>query len=208
MSRSIKEAHHTCIFYNLVAFLFLFAITSCSENLFGFGYSDMAPVPIHADETLIKRTEPMLMINDEFEPLVQPRYVQLKRDIYDCKGMIAPWVQQMLIDEFNFLAKRSKLQQMVEPVCVMYLEKDLGPKTGRFSVHFYENETELEKCSTNLRCKLKRARNVVLVLKNEHVYRSYFLSDFVNEKYFLYCVNPQGELIGNSTCYTMDVKSR
>ena len=122
MSRSIKEAHHTCIFYNLVAFLFLFAITSCSENLFGFGYSDMAPVPIHADETLIKRTEPMLMINDEFEPLVPPRYVQLKRDIYDCKGMIAPWVQQMLIDEFNFLAKRSKLQQMVEPVCVMYLE--------------------------------------------------------------------------------------
>jgi hypothetical protein len=208
MLHHFKENHCALIFEKIIIVVLAFLISSCSENLFGFGFSEMAPVPIHADEPLVKNTEPMLMINDEFEPLVSPRYIQLKRDIYDCKGMIAPWVQQMLIDEFNFLAKRSKLQQMIDPVCVMYLEKDLGPKTGRFSVHFYENETELEKCSTNLRCKLQRARNVVLVLKNEKVYRSYFLSDFVNEKYFLYCVNPKGELIGNNTCYTLDVKSK
>ncbi len=187
---------------------FLGLLTSCSENFFGFGFLDMKPVAIHAEEGVLKNAEPMMMINDEFEPLVSPRYVQLKRDIYDCKGMVAPWLQKVLLDEFNFLAKRSKLQQMDTPVCVMYLEKDLGPKTGRFSVHFYENEVELVKCSTNLRCKLKMARNVVLMLKNEQIYRSYFLSDFVNEKYYLFCVNPVGELIGNNTCYSMEVKPK
>jgi len=55
---------------------------------------------------------------------------------------------------------------------------------------------------------MKMARNVVLVLKNDRVYRSYFLSDFVNEKYYLFCVNPNGELIGNNTCYTMDVSPK
>jgi len=94
-------------------------LTSCSENLFDFGFLDMAPVAIHAQENSQKTSEPMMMINDEFEPLVPPRYVQLKRDIYDCQGMVAPWLQKILVDEFNFLARRSKLQQMHDPVCVM-----------------------------------------------------------------------------------------
>ena len=206
----VNPLYESCKSLTLMGFCWMcfMGLTSCSENLFDFGFLDMAPVAIHAQENSQKTSEPMMMVNDEFEPLVPPRYVQLKRDIYDCQGMVAPWLQKILVDEFNFLARRSKLQQMHDPVCVMYLEKDLGPKTGRFSVHFYENELELEKCSTNLRCKMKMARNVVLVLKNDRVYRSYFLSDFVNEKYYLFCVNPNGELIGNNTCYTMDVSPK
>ena len=36
--------------------------------------------------------EPMLMIDDQLEPLTKPTYQLIKRDLYDCQGMVAPWL--------------------------------------------------------------------------------------------------------------------
>jgi hypothetical protein len=87
------------------------------------------------------------------------------------------------------------LQLINAPVCLLIVDKDLGPKEGRFSVHFYEDAHELKECAINHRCKL--ARNVSLVLKNQLVFRSYFLSDYQH------CVTPNDMWIANSTCYVV-----
>jgi hypothetical protein len=115
--------------------------------------------------------------------------------------MVAPWFQKVLVAELNYLADKEKLQLINEPVCLLIVDKDLGPKEGRFSVHFYEDAHELKECAINHRCKL--ARNVSLVLKNQLVFRSYFLSDFKREKYYQHCVTPDDMLIANSTCYVV-----
>jgi hypothetical protein len=60
---------------------------------------------------------------------------------------------------------------------------------------------DLKECEMNLRCKW--ARNVGLVLKNKAVYRSYFLSDFKNDKYYQHCVSPDSQWFARTTCYTM-----
>ena len=162
---------------------------------------DAKPVHVVLDGIARTGAEPMLMLTDELEPMADPTYVHKKRDLYDCQGMVAPWFQKVLVAELNYLAEKEKLQTINAPVCLLIVDKDLGPKEGRFSVHFYEDAHELKECAINHRCKL--ARNVSLVLKNQLVFRSYFLSDFKREKYYQHCVTPDDMLIANSTCYVV-----
>lgn len=162
---------------------------------------DAKPVHVAIDGLVRTGAEPMLKLSDELEPLADPTYVHKKRDLYDCQGMVAPWFQRVLVAELNFLATQDKLAQINEPVCLLIVDKDLGPKEGRFSVHFYEDVKELRECAINHRCKL--ARNVSLVLKNQLVYRSYFLSDFKREKYYQHCITPDDMWTANATCYVV-----
>jgi hypothetical protein len=41
------------------------------------------------------------------------------------------------------------------------------------------------------------------VLKNQAVYRSYFLSDFEREKYHQHCITPTGKWHPKTTCYDL-----
>jgi hypothetical protein len=146
--------------------------------------------------------EPMLMIDDQLEPLTKPTYQLIKRDLYDCQGMVAPWLQNLLVAELNFLAEKSKLKLIEKPVCLLNVDKDESPKNGRFSVHFYKDAEELKACVFHQHC--ESARNVSLVLKNQLVFRSYFLSDFKREKFYQHCVTPESNWIANTTCYTVE----
>jgi hypothetical protein len=162
---------------------------------------DAKPVHVVLDGVVRSGAEPMLTLSGELEPVADPAYVHKKRDLYDCDGMVAPWYQKVLVAELNHLAGQDKLQTMNIPVCMLIVDKDLGPKEGRFSVHFYEDVQELRECAINHRCKL--ARNVSLVLKNQLVYRSYFLSDFKREKYYQHCITPEDMWLANTTCYVV-----
>ena len=102
----------------------------------------------------------------------------------------------------NFLAEKSKLKLIEKPVCLLNVDKDESPKNGRFSVHFYKDAEELKACVFHQHC--ESARNVSLVLKNQLVFRSYFLSDFKREKFYQHCVTPEGNWIANTTCYTVE----
>ena len=146
--------------------------------------------------------EPMLMIDDQLEPLTKPTYQLIKRDLYDCQSMVAPWLQNLLVAELNFLAEKSKLRLIEKPVCLLNVDKDESPKNGRFSVHFYKDTEELKACVFHQHC--ESARNVSLVLKNQLVFRSYFLSDFKREKFYQHCVTPEGNWIANTTCYAIE----
>ena len=163
--------------------------------------NDAKPVKVVLEGVARSGVEPMLMLNDELEPLADPAYVHKKRDLYDCEGMVALWFQKVLVAELNYLANQDKLQSINSPVCLLIVDKDLGPKEGRFSVHFYEDVQELRECAINHRCKL--ARNVSLVLKNQPVYRSFFLSDFRREKYYQHCITPDDLWMANTTCYVV-----
>lgn len=115
--------------------------------------------------------------------------------------MVAPWFQKVMVAELNFLAARDNLQSISNPVCLLIVDRDLGPMEGRFSVHFYQDAKELRECAIHHRCKL--ARSTSLVLKNQLVYRSYFLSDFKREKYYQHCITPENKWLANTTCYTV-----
>ncbi len=162
---------------------------------------DAQPVRVVIDGIARTGAEPMLKLTDELEPMADPVYEHKKRDLYDCDGTVAPWFQKVLVAELNYLADKDKLQSLQAPVCLLIIDKDLGPKEGRFSVHFYQDEKELKECAINHRCKL--ARNVSLVLKNQLVYRSYFLSDFRRERYYQHCITPQDMWLPNTTCYVV-----
>jgi hypothetical protein len=190
---------HLC----LGALFFLVCILSgCDKLGIPWPWQKKEVIQIKIDGVPSKGKEPMLMIDDQLEPLSKPTYQLIKRDLYDCQGMVAPWLQNLLVAELNFLAEKSNLKLIEKPVCLLNVDKDESPKNGRFSVHFYKDSEELKACVFHQHC--ESARNVSLVLKNQLVFRSYFLSDFKREKFYQHCVTPESNWIANTTCYTVE----
>ena len=113
---------------------------------------DAKPVHVVLDGIARTGAEPMLMLTDELEPMADPTYVHKKRDLYDCEHVVAPWFQKVLVAELNYLSDKDKLELINAPVCLLIVDKDLGPKEGRFSVHFYEDAQELRECAINHHC--------------------------------------------------------
>jgi len=190
---------HLC----LGALFFLVCILSgCDKLGIPWPWQKKEVIQIKIDGVPSKGKEPMLMIDDQLEPLTKPTYQLIKRDLYDCQGMVAPWLQNLLVAELNFLAEKSNLKLIEKPVCLLNVDKDESPKNGRFSVHFYKDSEELKACVFHQHC--ESARNVSLILKNQLVFRSYFLSDFKREKFYQHCVTSEGKWIANTTCYTVE----
>jgi hypothetical protein len=206
MSQSSKKGNFMtrllkAIFY-FSTFLVLYSLLSgCDRNEGTASSQNNKVISIRVDDIPLSGKEPMLMIDDHLEPFAKPKYQLISRDLYECNGMVAPWLEKLLIAELNFLAEKSKLQLMDKPICLLNVDKKESPKNGRFSVHFYKNQDDLNECVFHQNCSI--ARNATLVLKNQLVFRSYFLSDFKREKYYQHCVTPDGNWIANTTCYTV-----
>ena len=185
-----------------VLFFLACMLSGCDKLDIPLPWQKKEVIQIKIDGVPSTGKEPMLMIDDQLEPLTKPTYQLIKRDLYECQGMVAPWLQNLLVAELNFLAEKSKLKLIEKPVCLLNVDKDESPKNGRFSVHFYKDSEELKACVFHQHC--ESARNVSLVLKNQLVFRSYFLSDFKREKFYQHCVTPESNWIANTTCYTVE----
>jgi len=177
-------------------------LTACEKMSVAMPWESPAPIQLQIEGVPTSGKESMLMLNDQLEPLKKPSYQVIRRDFFDCNGMVAPWMQNLLVAEMNFLADKYKFLYLENPICLLSINKDEGPKNGRFSVHFYKDEAEMKACVLHQKCSL--ARNVSLILKNQSVYRSYFLSDFVHEKYDQHCITPDSKWLANTTCYTIE----
>jgi len=146
--------------------LMLLCLSGCSEKPFTWPWSDEAAVaPANTPPVAQSGESPMLLLSADNWPMTAPVFRQVKRDFYDCKGLVGDWFETLLLAEMNFLA----------------------------------NESGLKNLAMKHRCQL--ARNVSLVLKNQAVYRSYFLSDFEREKYHQHCITPDGKWHPKTTCY-------
>jgi predicted small lipoprotein YifL len=190
-----------CTRLGLVLML-LMGLWGCGEKPLTWPWSDpLAAVPANTPPVAQSGQSPMLLLSADNWPMTAPVFRQVKRDFYDCKGLVGDWFETLLMAEMNFLAKESGLKNLPSAVCLVQIDRQLKPNEGRFVVHFYANATELSECAMKHRCQL--ARNVSLVLKNQAVYRSYFLSDFEREKYQQHCITPDGKWHPQTTCYDL-----
>jgi hypothetical protein len=184
------------------ALLILLCLWGCGEKPLTWQWSDPSAVaPANTQPVAQSGQSPMLLLSANNWPMTAPVFRQVKRDFYDCKGLVGDWFETLLLAEMNFLANESGLKNLSSAVCLVQIDRLLKPDEGRFMVHFYSNATELSECAMKHRCQL--ARNVSLVLKNNAVYRSYFLSDFQREKYQQHCITPDGKWHPQTTCYEL-----
>ena len=182
--------------------MLLLCLWGCREKPLTWPWSDEAAVaPANTPPVAQSGESPMLLLSADNWPMTAPVFRQVKRDFYDCKGLVGDWFETLLLAEMNFLANESGLKNLPSAVCLVQIDRQLKPNEGRFVVHFYANATELSECAMKHRCQL--ARNVSLVLKNQAVYRSYFLSDFEREKYQQHCITPDGKWHPKTTCYDL-----
>lgn len=185
-----------------LALMLLLTLWGCGEKFLTWPWTDQATAsPTNTPPVAQSGQSPMLLLSADNWPMTAPIFRQVKRDFYECKGLVGDWFETLLLAEMNFLANESGLKNLPSAVCLVQIDRLLKPDEGRFMVHFYANATELSECAMKHRCQL--ARNVSLVLKNNAVYRSYFLSDFQREKYQQHCITPDGKWHPQTTCYEL-----
>lgn len=148
--------------------------------------------------------EPILALTPELKPVTRPAFRTVKRDFFECQGLVGPWYQKLVVAETNYLARHDGLLEMKDPVCLVSMDLSLGHREGRFKIHLYKDLAELKECEMNLRCTW--ARNVSMAVRDQRIYRTYFLSDFKREQYYQHCITPENRFFANVTCYEVDAK--
>ena len=146
--------------------------------------------------------EPILKLDHDHLPVTRPAFQQVKRDFYECTGVVAVWFQVLALAEMNHLARVYEMEELRNPVCFLTRDKQLGHGEGKYKIHFYKDRTELRECEMNMRCSI--ARNMSLVVWDRAIYRSYFLTDFDRGKYYQHCVTPDNVLHRMTTCYLVN----
>ena len=185
----------------LTTAVLLLGLSACGDTELDWRLTAVPPVALKLPGLEQAGDEPILALTADMDPVTKPAFKHVKRDFFECQGLLGAWYQKIIVAEINFLAKQHALMQIANPVCLISVDKSVGLNGGRFKVHLYMDMEDLKECEMNLRCKW--ARNVGLVLKNKAVYRSYFLSDFKNDKYYQHCVSPDSQWFARTTCYTM-----
>lgn len=148
--------------------------------------------------------DPILALTPDLKPVTPPAFRTIKRDFFECQGLVGAWYQKLVVAETNYLARHDGLVEMNNPVCLVSMDLSLGHREGRFKIHLYKDLAELKECEMNLRCTW--ARNVSLAVREQRIYRTYFLSDFKREQYYQHCITPENRFFPNVTCYEVDAK--
>lgn len=184
------------------------AVAACALLLQGCGDSDLLGTSEPPPERLefkglaYSGAEPILKLDHDHLPVTRPAFQQVKRDFYECTGVVAVWFQVLALAEMNHLARIYQMEELSNPVCFLTRDKQLGHGEGKYKIHFYKDRTELRECEMNMRCSI--ARNMSLVVWERAIYRSYFLTDFDRGKYYQHCVTPDNVLHRMTTCYMVN----
>ena len=143
--------------------------------------------------------DPMLTLGPNHLPMTDIIKAQEKENFYTCQGVVALWFLDILSEEMNYFAGLSKLVSIDPAVCVISIENEKSLTPGLITIHLYQNFDQLNNCIQRHKCKIEH--NVTLVIKQNGVYRSYFLTDLQHERYVEHCVSDQGQWFKNTNCY-------
>jgi hypothetical protein len=179
------------LFKPLAGLVLVGALAACSQET--ANVPDLAPMSGDA---------PMLILGPDNLPLLPPVIRQIKYEYYQCDTLVSAWFLKLLVAEMNFLAKESGLTQVGSSHCAVSRSINQGQAEPRFTVNFYSSRKEANECVVSSRCAV--ARNVTLVPRGGSVWRSYFLTDFVMNKYYMHCFSPPQKWHKGITCDLVD----
>ncbi len=146
--------------------------------------------------------EPMLMLDKKNKPMTQAIHETDRLTYYDCKGVVAPWFQELLTAEMNYFSELIEFPLIKGTQCVVTVGTPKSLTAGRISVQMYLSGKDMNDCVMDSACFVFRSVN--LIAKNGGIYRSYFMSDMFRKIVSQQCVTPKGKLYSNTTCYTVD----
>jgi hypothetical protein len=126
-------------------------------------------------------------------------------DYFLCRKTITDKYRDMVLDEMNTFADRMDLPRAQDTPCMVKVAKANTKLPGAIYIEFYVDETAAKACIKNAECGSTR----VMMLypkdktgkKSQEVYRSYVLTDENKYRRASFCVSPQGQLLGEKSCY-------
>jgi hypothetical protein len=185
----------------LTLLLLSLQLSGCGDSDL-FGTAEPPPERLEIKGVAYSGSDPILKLDADHRPTVKPAFQQVKRDFYECAGVVSVWFQMLALAEMNHLARLYEMEELHSPVCMLTMDKQLGHGEGKYKIHFYKDRTDLRECEMNMRCRL--ARNMSLVVWDRAIYRSYFLTDFERGQFYQHCMTPDNVLHRMTTCYLVN----
>ncbi len=170
-----------------------------SDNAKPFGVAPVESLKAHPPTS---GKEPMLLLDKKNKPITQAIHESDRLTFFDCKGVLAPWFQELVTAEMNYFSELVEFPLINGSQCVVTMGTPKSLTPGRLSVQMYLTNKDLNNCMMDSACFVFRSVN--LIPKNGGVYRSYFLSDMFRKVVAQQCVTPKGKLYSNTTCYSVD----
>ncbi|WP_143474071.1 hypothetical protein [Limnohabitans sp. B9-3] len=126
-------------------------------------------------------------------------------DYFLCRKTISDKYRDTVLDEINTFADRMDLPRAQDTPCMVKVAKASTKFPGAIYIEFYVDESAAKACIKNGECGSTR----VMMLypkdktgkKSQEVYRSYVLTDERKYRRASFCVSPQGQLLGEKSCY-------
>jgi len=126
-------------------------------------------------------------------------------DYFLCRKTITDKYRDTVLDEMNTFADRMGLPHAQDTPCMVKVAKANTKLPGAIFIEFYVDDAAVKACIKNSECGSTR----VMMLypkdktgkKSQEIYRSYVLTDERKFRRASYCVSPQGQLLGEKSCY-------
>jgi hypothetical protein len=126
-------------------------------------------------------------------------------DYFLCRKTITDKYRDTVLDEINTFADRMGLPRAQDTPCMVKVAKANTKLPGAIYLEFYVDESAAKACIKNGEC--GSTRLMMLFPKDktgkssQELYRSYVLTDERKFRRASFCVSPQGQLLGEKSCY-------
>lgn len=126
-------------------------------------------------------------------------------DYFLCRKTITDKYRDTVLEEMNTFSDRMGLPRAQDTPCMVKVAKAKTKLPGAIFIEFYVDEAAAKACIKNSECGSTR----VMMLfpkdktgkKSQEVFRSYVLTDERKFNRASFCVSPQGQLLGEKSCY-------
>jgi hypothetical protein len=126
-------------------------------------------------------------------------------DYFVCHKIISDKYRETVLAEMNTFADRMGLPRAQDMPCMVKIAKPNTKFPGAVYVEFYVDKKSEKECIKLGECEATR---VMLLFpkdktgkKSKEIYRSYVLTDAKKFRRASFCVNPDGQLLGEKNCY-------
>lgn len=138
-------------------------------------------------------------------PLTKAVQSNAYADYFLCRKTISDKYRDTVLDEINTFADRMGLPRAQDTPCMVKVAKANTKLPGAIYIEFYVDELAAKECIKQGECGSTR---LVMLFpkdktgkKSKDVYRSYVLTDERKYRRASFCVSPQGQLLGEKSCY-------
>ena len=156
--------------------------------------------PPKVEKKYYSNGEPLFFLDSKRRPSIQPFKTVNDDEFFLCRGTVSQWYRRQITEEFNSLAEKDNLTIVTGKNCALKLTKtNSGKKLPILTLEMFPTAIAMDHCVLGGGC--PSSRYVILLVKDNILYRTFILNEPEMDIYKEYCLNNKGETLAQTSCW-------